>query len=414
MQTLNENKNRKLFSLLAVMCIGTMMLYAFYFNTFGSNASVMMDFFVIDNTQQGLIMTVQSVGALAAAVYFSLQGERFNKITVMVLGLLVMLLSAFATGIIPVFTHGTAGYTPLLIFSCIGGIGMTMIGVMSNGILSDVYTKKKDTYIPLMHAFYGAACMVIPIIITNLVSADNPATFAYPYIMIAAVGVVIFIIFSVVGKKIKPLTPYADMSDMKKRVIENPAEIFKTGTAWVILIIGALYFLFQIGMASWLPTYAINDLKVDYSFSGYFCTAFFAGQLVMRFLIPVFLKKMSPQKSFILFLAIGSGVMLLAFLVQDVTLALTLIVIGGFFQGGGGVLTILIACDAFPQRTASASALNAFSSGIASLIGPYIIGAIADASDGSFTAAMIAMVGCLAAASLMLGIYAAKTKKAVK
>ena len=52
------------------------------FNIQGPNAPVTMAFYGISAAQQGLILTVQSVGSLCAAVFIALRGENITRSTV--------------------------------------------------------------------------------------------------------------------------------------------------------------------------------------------------------------------------------------------------------------------------------------------------------------------------------------------
>ena len=66
-------------ALFALCCAG-FALYGVYCNGFGTNAEAAMAYFGIDEVQNGAILTVQSAGCLAAAVFLGLFGERLNKV----------------------------------------------------------------------------------------------------------------------------------------------------------------------------------------------------------------------------------------------------------------------------------------------------------------------------------------------
>lgn len=63
----------------------------------------MMAFFEITESQQGLILTLQAIGTLAASVYLALFGERHNKIYVVCFGMGILTLCALAIHLLPVW-----------------------------------------------------------------------------------------------------------------------------------------------------------------------------------------------------------------------------------------------------------------------------------------------------------------------
>ena len=64
---------------LLLLCFAGFALYGMYYNSFGANAEVTMAYLGIDEVRNGAIMSVQSVGCLAVAVFLGLFGERLNK-----------------------------------------------------------------------------------------------------------------------------------------------------------------------------------------------------------------------------------------------------------------------------------------------------------------------------------------------
>ena len=59
---------------LLLLCFAGFALYGMYYNSFGANAEVTMAYLGIDEVRNGAIMSVQSVGCLAVAVFLGLFG----------------------------------------------------------------------------------------------------------------------------------------------------------------------------------------------------------------------------------------------------------------------------------------------------------------------------------------------------
>ncbi|MEA4852925.1 MAG: MFS transporter [Christensenella sp.] len=355
---------------LVIMTFSVYVVYAFYVNLFGADATVMMGFYQINSAQQGFILTMQSVGGFICSVFLALMGERFNKIYVVALGTLIMGASSVLIGFAP-------SYVILVVLVTIAGIGFTGVDIMVNGVITEVYPHKKSTLLPITHAFYGLGAMVGPLFVTLMVNPKIMNTFRIPFLWIGLAACVIFLLYVIAGKKVMRETPYAHMEEMKKRATENPAEIFKTKEAWILLVICVFQFIYQFGMSSWLPTYCIEVRGMPFDTAGLVLTGFFAGALIMRFLSPFFLRKMSAAAVFSGFSIASAVSMIIAFSVPYNPVMIVLVVIAGFFQGANAVTLVMMCCAVFPKRTASASAIQVFAVNIGIMISPLVIGKMA-------------------------------------
>ena len=357
-----------------ISTFGGYLVYAFLFNGFGTNAPVMMKFYSITSTQQGFIFTMQSIGALLMAIYLSLHGERYNKIYLSALGVLMFGAASLAVGFAP-------PYIALILLVMVGGAGYSILDVMLNSIIPELYPKLKNTLLPILHAFFGAGAMLIPLIVTGMVNPDIPATFTGPFLLIGGLGIGVAVLLYIAGRNIIAGTPYSDMESVKKRVAENPAEIFKTGKAWAFLMAGFLYFTFQVGIISWLPSYC-EEVGMDFSTSGRMLTAFFVGSLIMRFTGPLILKKLTAQKAYIFFSFLSGLAIAAALIFVNPTLMMILLVLGGFMQGSCVAFLFLMCTEAFPHRVASASSLVSIAVNVAAMSAPLWMGGIAEITGG--------------------------------
>lgn len=345
-------------------------VFGFYYYVFGANAPVMMDYYQITPTQQGFIITMKAMGALIVSLYLAMYGERHNKINLICISMLVLSASSITIGFAP-------PYMALIFAAAIGGAAYNTINVMANSIIPEMYFKQKETLIPILHAFFGVGAMVIPIVVTLMVNPNAPASFVRPFFLIGALEFILLIIFFVVGRRILPLSPYADMESVKKHNSGNPTEIFKTKKAWLFLFATLLYFSFQIGIASWLPTYCL-ELGMDFGTAGAMLTAFFLGSLVMRFCGPLILRKINAQKAYFYFGMLSAITMVAALFLTNVIAMMILVTIAGFMQGSCVAFLILMATEAFPHRVASASSIIYIGVNGAVMTAPLWMGAIAE------------------------------------
>jgi len=365
-------------------------LLAFPFTVQGSIAPVTMEYYGITATQQGLIMTMQSIGSLCTAVFIALKGERYNKIHVVALGLLIVC-------VIGAVVMGIPAYAVLLALIVVMGIGASFIDIMMNSVFTDVFPAQKNTVLPFVHGFYSIGAAVVPVIVTRLVDPAIPQTFSYPFRVLAILGALVFVLYFVSGRRIFRDTPYTNMDAMKRRVVENPAEIFKTGASWFFLLTGILYFTFQMGITIWLPTFAIQNIGADFKTGGTLLTAFYAGSIAMRFLGPLFLKKLKAHVFYAYFGGAAAVLMIAALFAGNITLMFVLVLVSGFLQGANVVALVLMCVETFPERTASAAAIYSIASGTAFLSAPVWMGALSEKTGFLFPMVLVCVALILSA-----------------
>ena len=359
--------------LFIMMSFFSYVVLAIPFTIQGANAPVTMDYYGINAAQQGAIMTLQSAGGLCTALFIAMKGEKYNKIHSIALGLLILCLAASAIGFAP-------AYTVLLAIIVAVGVGNAFIDIMMNSVVSDVYPAHKNTVLPLVHAFFSVGAMLTPLFVTLTVNPDAPASFSRPFRFLGVIAAVVFLFYLLNGRRIMGETPYVDMGAMKKRATENPAEIFKTGTAWYFMAVGFLYFTFQLGTIAWLPTYAIRNIGVDFGTGGMMLTAFFGGALPMRFLGPLILRRLTARALYMVSGFSAAALVLAALFTDNAQAVFVLVAAAGFMQGSSVATFILMCCETFPDRTASASSLATLASSVATLTAPLWMGAMSEST----------------------------------
>ena len=387
-------KIRGSFLVLIVLLFASFLLYGTYFNGFGTNAQTTMKFFDITKTQLGIILTVQSVGCILISIFLALYGERFNKLRGVTLGLSLMGVAALLIGTMTLYCKPGSGYMLMLLFSLIAGVGFIMIDLLMNGVIADIYPDRKNTLLPFVHAFYGVGAMLAPLYVTAIINPEQSSSFALPYLFLGIAAVVVLIFLFVMGRKLMPQTSYADMQLMQQRAKDNPAEVFRDPKAWLFLLAGVFYLIFQNGLSSWLPSFCSEQLSFDSGSSGLMLTVYFAGALTMRFLSPLVYKKISVAKFYVLSILSSAVVFALCFLLTPAKpLMMAMVLLGGLLQGAAIPALVILCCDAFPQRTASASAIVVLAVSIATFIGPVMMGRMTESLG--FTFPMLVATACL-------------------
>ena len=397
-----ENMMAKKRSLIYViiLCLLMYLMYGIYFTVIGADSNIMMGFFGITESEQGFIMTIQSIGCLIMVILLGLFGERINKLHGLLAGLIIWGAAGILIGSMTLYTQQGTGYGLMLTFALIGGVGYIMIDLLMNGVIADIYPEKKEKVLPYVHAFYGLGAMLAPMLVTALTDENEVKTFALPYLILGIAVIVIALFFAIASHKAMPATPYADMSEIKKRAVSNPAEVFKEGKAWLYLASCFAYLLFQNGLVVWAPSYFKTVNNMTEAAGNNMLTIYFLGCLIIRLLSPLVYKFISVRKFYItatLLSAFSFGAVLL---VQPLILKYIFIFITGLLQGSAVPGMVVMCCNAFPKRTASASSIVVFGVSASSLIAPPLIGAVIEAAGYSIP--MWGMTACLVISVLIL------------
>lgn len=331
--------------------------------------------------------------------------ERLNKIYALGAGLSLLGAAGVLIGLMPQFM-AVGSYALMLGFSLIAGVGYISIDLLMNSVIADVYKERKNGVLPYVHAFYGAGAMLAPVFVTALVSLERPESFARPYLILGLLSLTCAALMLLTGKRMKPQTPYADMEEIRGRARQNPAEIFREGSAWLFLLSGFMNLSFQTGLTTWLPRYCSLVWDYDLTAAGLMVTMYFMGALVMRLLSPFVYRKLGVKRYYQLTLLVSAALYLVFLLLPMPDWCRKAMVFAlGLLQGATVPTLVILCCDAFPERTASASSVVVTGVSLASMVSPVVLGKLLTIDPQT---AMLSITVCTVIAALVLP----KSKKA--
>ena len=295
-----------------------------------------------------------------------------KNIVMIALGAVLVGVAGVTIGTMPLY--GNDSYGLLLVFALIGGVGYITIDLLMNGVIADVFPEKKSTLLPIVHGFYGLGAMLAPLLVTLLTDSGRPATFAVPYLVLGAAALVLGAVFWAVSRRATPHTPYADMTALRDRSVANPAEIFRDKRAWLYLLCCFLYLCFQNGIAVWLPNYYKTVHHMAGGAANAMLTLFFLGALVVRMLSPLVYKRMPVRTFYLLTCFLSAGVFAVLLLTPSLAVQRVLLVLLGLLQGAEVPALVILCCETFPTRTASASSIIVLGVSLSALIAPTVLG----------------------------------------
>lgn len=388
---------------LFLLCALAFLIYGMYFNGMGTDAPAVMAFFGIGESRQGLILTVQAVGCLGMAVLLGLFGERLNKLLALSLGLGLMGAAGLLIGTLPVYTPQGRGYGLMLAYSLLGGIGYITVDLLMNGVVADMFPEKKNTLLPFIHAFYGAGAMLAPLFVTACAVPAAPATFARPYLFLGCAAGAVCLALAGVTFRLGPRMPYGRGLFVPAGETQHPAEIFADRRAWLYLGACFLYLCFQTGLSAWLPRFGMAQLGLSYGDAAGLLTLYFLGALAMRFLSPAIYRRIPVRRFYVGTLLLSAAVFLpLVLMPLPLGAQRALMVLLGLLQGASVPAMVILCCDAFPERTASASAVVVLSVSLAALIVPGVMGKLIEVAG--YTTPMLLICACLPASAALAAV----------
>lgn len=378
----------------AACCIGYVVC-ALYLNSYGAAAPLMMAWYGIDAAQQGLLLTMQSIGGTALSFFFLLKGDSLNKLHSIAAGLAILGGGCILMGMAPQY-----GFLLFVAVCC--GCGYAFVDVMVNGALADVYPEKKDTLLTIVHAVYAVGSTTAPVMVSWMVNPSQARTFVVPFLTEGMLALAILIFYLVCARPIRSISPYGAMRSTRRSASPQDS-VYRTKTAWILLVAAILYFSFQMGVSAWLPSYGL-EAGVPYDSATLMTSGFFAGALAMGFLAALLLKWVSARNLFG-WLGIASALcMVIALFAQSPAVLTPFVVLSGFFQGAGVSTLVIVLVDAFPHMSGSASAVQVTGANIGAITSPLWIGAIAETTGFRFP--LLISCGMYIAGAMLVLLYA--------
>lgn len=402
--TLRKGCARTLF---AIGCCLAYFAIAFYATAMGSAAAAIMSRWRIGSAQQGLIMTIQSVGGILLATLFIFFGSRLNKARTLLGGLAVLLAAYILMGLSP---NLAGGYGALLWIAVPAGLGFTAIDVMVNGVVVDVYGERSATVLPFAHATYSVGATLAPLAASLVIDPARPASYGNAFLLGGAVCCVSLALVALSSLRLRREGLFAASAPAAGGV--SGGRILKSPRAWLYLVCGLFYFCFLWGVTAWLPSYCQSLAGFDYRLSNIAASGFFLGALVMRFLSPLLFKRLTHRRVFLLSSLLSALCMLGAVLLPLPAAVLPLVILSGFFQGTLVICLVMMCCAEFPSDTAGASSIAVLAGTLGMFIAPFVMGMAS--GRFSFRVSICFAVACMLVSFLIAAAMGRQGRKTSK
>jgi DHA1 family inner membrane transport protein len=329
----------------------------------------------ISYAQAGLFFTLLSLGSFFGTSLGSIASDRLPR-----KALFAACAALLAAGLLVLGFMRSYVLLALLIFllSLLG----SPVGAVGQSIMLGMFPSKRERNLSLMTSFGAVGSLLAPV----LVSLNYTARLAWrwPFTEAAALAFLLFI--AILALPIPPAGPPRE----RQRVLAILKNRRVAGAAVMIFFSIAI----DLGFSYWLAEYFAAELHVSLGLSSSVVGIYLVGIVAGRFLIPLVLKRISPERHLGLSLSVALAGMLLFILVPSVPVKAALCALYGL--GVGPVFPLLMARGSreFPEQPGAVTGVLFGSMSLGGMVFPLLVGSIAAGIGIARTYWFCAVVAC--------------------
>jgi len=324
----------------------------------------------LTGSQKGNLVTVSSLGYIAANLVGGYLSESLGKKQVILAGLLLSTAGAFLFAHISSLKITPYSYYLALLLVFFIGAGSGVMDGISNALIIDLHPERKAIYLNLSHAFFAIGAVGGPVIAGYLMQLFNWQSVYY------FLGLVSLLFLFPFAFQRCP-SPKKGKEKINIKAIEHLLKnrIFLSLNLCMLLYVGA-----EIGLGSWLCEYlrVSEYFRLSQMESGIFLSYFWIAMLIGRFIYGSLVERSSYTLALSIS-SVGGIICILAFLLtRQLTLAAVSIFLYGLFLSGMFATIISLGGEKFSRYSGATSGILVASGGIGGAIFPNLIGRISD------------------------------------
>lgn len=278
----------------------------------GVFAPVFQNHFSLDTKKLSMIITISYIGNLVFMLLGSRLADLFGIRRVFALGIGGWLLALT----IYMFTDN---YYALLIGVFIAMGTSTVLNMLLN-IMTPLLFVAPGMIINTLFFSQGIGTTFTQSVVGGMVSSFSHWKLVNG--ILAVMGIVSLILFLLFTRGDERLN-IPKVEETKEKV--GFAQVFKVPAFWFFVLIFGFYFVGEHGVMNWMNIYSIEALEMSPQKAAIFPALFFGGVTIGRFLIAPLVGKLGIKKSLTLFLCLGSGFYIVAFLIKGVAFYLLIL-----------------------------------------------------------------------------------------
>jgi fucose permease len=344
-----------------------MMAYAISTTMIGPLMPSYLKTFQIDMAVGGLVTAMQGVGGVLSVLAGSLLLDRVRKLPVIAWSFLIYAASFMAISLL-----GSFGALVSLFFLI--GASTKLMDAAINSSLADLHGEKRGLFVNLLHTFFGIGTLIGPVLSAWLIKSGGTPSLVFRVLSIFCLFV--FIPFFLVLRR-------GSQSNNGKNPSKwvNPLVFLKDKRALFLSLAGFCYTALSIGQATWLPLYMQTNLQTDLMLASLPVTIFAVGLIIGRLTCSALASWPRLIDALTVSHVICAILWVLAFLINSPIFLLVMAGIAGFCVSGVVPVSVSISCGWYPNQTGGISSLIFLLVTLGSIVGPGLVGIIAQASS---------------------------------
>lgn len=388
-----DNKKRRLIVMNFLTIF--MVIFGLYFSMFGTLQPNIIEYYNLNLQQASLFIIVQNIGTTLSMIATALVVDRLNKNRLIGFMTLLMGLFLIIMGIAPLFIVLLAVWTII-------GIFMSISNNTCSAYCSDLYGSDRSKYLAILHSFYGFGSLIGPTYAAWMLRRNKGWNGSYGYfgIIVLALGILFFATMFITKEPI-PVVSNLDKHGKRKKI--SFRKLLGNKNMFALALMSFFVSGFQL-FPSWIPTYLNRQDAIYYTLDrcSIIMTLYFIGMVLSRLSYSYLSKWLPPNKYVKYSSLISSGILLFTLLIQAPWLWYTCLFSLGLVSGALYTAQHSLACDEYPEYSASAMSIITLSTALGSILINSLIGYIAEL--GFFTVAMLVPVLAIAVAAIIISI----------
>ncbi|MCL6543929.1 MAG: MFS transporter [Bryobacteraceae bacterium] len=324
--------------------------------------------------QSGNIAFAQALGLIIASVSIGPLIDNKGKKTGLLLGLTLIAAALF---LLP----ASGGYTHLIAWMFLLGLGGGMIVTAANALVSDLNEARRASTLNLLNLFFGLGGLLTPLVAGNLLSG-NVIAMCYVVAVLTAATLLIHALTTMP----KPTGERGFKLSEVGLVTGNPS-------LYLLSLMLFLYVACEVGVWNWLAKHLTAQGIPESQALTILSLGFALGMLVGRVAVSRILIRISSQN-----VTLGASVLMaattyLTLQTKDPSVAWVTVFCAGLAMAPVFPTTLAMAGDAFPKATATAMGIVITFGWVGLAVSSKIIGGIAGGDDQQLGTALLVLPG---------------------
>jgi fucose permease len=366
----------------AAACLG-ILIFGVVFTTLGAILPSLIDRFEVDMARAGTLFTLQNLGILVGSIFFGPIVDRYGYRVILIISTLFIL-----AGIEGIAFANTFGLLQVTVF--VVGVSGGVVNGGTNALVADISEDGRGAGLSLFGVFFGIGAFGVPFVLSFLLGSFDYSQIVAGMGLLVAAPIVFF-----------ALTRFPESKQPHGFPLRDALGLVSDRT---LLLLGGVLFL-QSGLEAtsggWSAEYAGAVLGVSGSRAVLLLSLFWAGMVLARLVLGVWLKKGDPARA--LFVSIGLALIGSTILIQsahEVLAGAAIFLMGAGLAAGFPVVLGLVG-DLHPRLSGTAFSLVLVMALMGGSLAPYAAGVIGEAS-GLRTAFLIIPAGLIGITVLLV------------